>query len=116
MPTPLPDRPNLDQLKNQAKDLLKGHNARDPEALRRIQANHPRLGASSAHEIQASRVTLSGAQLVIAREYGFASWPKLKAHVESLAQVGTIPWINSNRPCAPTTLRVLGAYYKPTPC
>ncbi len=85
MPTPLPDRPNLDQLKNQAKDLLKGHKARDPDALRRIQANHPRLGASSAHEIQASRVTLSGAQLVLAREYGFASWPKLKAHVESLA-------------------------------
>src|SRR6516164_535632 len=85
MPAPLPDRPHLDQLKNQAKDLLKGHKAGDPEALRRIQANHPRLGASSAHEIQSSRLTLSGAQLVIAREYGFSSWPKLKAHVESLA-------------------------------
>jgi ankyrin repeat protein len=85
MPTPLPDRPSLDQLKNQAKDLQKGHKAGDPEALRRIQANHPRLAGSSARDIQASRFTLSGAQLVIAREYGFSSWPKLKAHVESLS-------------------------------
>jgi ankyrin repeat protein len=85
MATPLPDRPDLDQLKNQAKDLLKGHKAGEPEALRRIQANHPRLDGSSAREIQSSRLTLSGAQLVIAREYGFSSWPKLKAHVESLA-------------------------------
>ena len=85
MPTPLPDRPNLDQLKNQVKDLLKGHKAGDPEALERIRANHPRLGASSVHEIQESRFTLSGAQLVVAREYGFSSWPRLKAHVESLS-------------------------------
>jgi ankyrin repeat protein len=85
MSTPLPDRPDLDQLKNQAKDLLKGHKAGDPEAFRRIQANHPRLAGSSAHQVQAFRFTLSGAQLVIAREYGFSSWPKLKAHVESLS-------------------------------
>jgi ankyrin repeat protein len=85
MPTPLPDRPNLDQLKNQAKDLLKGHKVGDPEALQRIQANHPRLQTSSVHEIQASRFNLSGAQLVVAREYGFSSWPRLKAHVESLS-------------------------------
>jgi ankyrin repeat protein len=81
----MPDRPNLDQLKNQAKDLLKGHKAGDLEALQRIQANHPRLAGSPAHQIQASRFTLSGAQLVLAREYGFSSWPKLKAHVESLS-------------------------------
>jgi ankyrin repeat protein len=81
----VPDRPNLDQLKNQAKDLLQGHKAGDPEALKRIAANHPRLAGSPAHRIQASRFTLSGAQLVLAREYGFSSWPKLKAHVESLS-------------------------------
>ena len=33
MATPLPDRPDLDQLKNQAKDLHKGHKAGDPQAL-----------------------------------------------------------------------------------
>jgi ankyrin repeat protein len=81
----MPDRPNLDQLKNQAKDLLKGHKVGDPESLRRIEANHPRFAGSDAHQVQASRFTLSGAQLVIAREHGFSSWPKLKAHVESLS-------------------------------
>ena len=85
MATPLPDRPHLDQLRNQAKDLLKGHKAGDPEAIHRIQANHPRLAGSSPDRIQAARFTLSGAQLVLAREYGFSSWPRLKAHVESLS-------------------------------
>ena len=85
MATPLPDRPHLDQLRNQAKDLLKGHKAGDPESLRRIRANHPRHSGSSPDRIQAARFTLSGAQLVLAREYGFSSWPNLKAHVESLS-------------------------------
>lgn len=56
----LPPHPNLEHLKKQAKDLLHELQQRDP-ALK-----------------------LSDAQHAIAREYGFASWPKLKAHVESL--------------------------------
>jgi len=59
---PLPDRPDLRHLKDQAKDLL-------------------RSGAAK---------TLSAAQLQIARVYGFASWPKLKAHVESLVASGQL--------------------------
>ena len=85
MVTPLPEHPDLDQLKNQAKDLVKNHKAGDPQALARIQSNHPRLAGSSVQQIQAFRFTLSGAQLVIAHEYGFTNWPKLKAHVESLS-------------------------------
>src|SRR5207237_5081419 len=65
-------------------DLLTGHVSGDPDALRRIQESHPRFAESSTQEIQAARFTLSGAQLVIAREYGFPSWPKLKAQVDSL--------------------------------
>ena len=60
-PRPLPDRPNLRHLKDQAKDLLKA-------------------GAES----------LTKAQFQIARLYGFASWPKLKAHVESLVVLGQL--------------------------
>lgn len=67
----LPAHPNLDQLKNQAKDLLKACASGDPDALKRFQEH-------SAEQ------TLSGAQFVIAREYGFAGWPPLKAHVDSL--------------------------------
>ena len=59
---PLPDRPNLRHLKDQAKDLLRAG------------------GAAS----------LADAQFQIARLYGFASWPKLKAHVESFEEVGQL--------------------------
>jgi ankyrin repeat protein len=85
MPRQLPARPHLDQLKNQAKDLLKGHKSGDAEALRRIRESHPRFAQASFEAIAAARLTLSGAQLVIAREYGFPGWPKLKAYVDSLA-------------------------------
>jgi len=61
-PRLLPDRPNLRHLKDQAKDLLK-----------------TRAAAS-----------LADAQLQIARLYGFASWPKLKAHVESFEEIGQL--------------------------
>src|SRR5262249_27800834 len=85
MPRQLPAHPHLNQLKNQAKDLLKGHKSSDPEAVRRIRDNHPRFAQASVEAIAAARLTLSGAQLVIAREYGFPGWPKLKAYVDSLA-------------------------------
>ncbi|WP_165253661.1 ankyrin repeat domain-containing protein [Paludisphaera soli] len=67
----LPARPNLDQLRNQAKDLLKARASGEPDALKRF-------------EEHSAEQTLSGAQFVIAREYGFAGWPALKTHVESL--------------------------------
>src|SRR5215510_12378644 len=63
-PTPLalPDRPNLRHLKNQAKDLFKS-------------------GAAAS---------ITEAQFNIARRYGFASWPKLKAHIDSLEEIGQL--------------------------
>jgi ankyrin repeat protein len=64
MPTrlSLPDHPNLQHLKNQAKDLLKS-------------------GAITS---------LAKAQFEIARQYGFPSWPKLKFHVESFEEIGRL--------------------------
>src|SRR6476620_10148450 len=61
-PRPLPDRPNLRHLKDQAKDLLK-------------------TGAAA---------TIAAAQFKVARLYGFARWPKLKAHVESFEETGQL--------------------------
>lgn len=61
-PRPLPPRPNLRHLKDQAKDLLRSGSA----------------------------PSLADAQFQIARLYGFASWPRLKAHVESLGEVGRL--------------------------
>jgi ankyrin repeat protein len=61
-PRPFPERPNLRHLKDQAKDLLKAGEA----------------------------ASLTDAQFKIARLYGFASWPKLKAHVDSLEEIGKL--------------------------
>jgi len=57
----LPARPNLEFLKNEAKDRLDDLRRTDP------------------------RAQLADAQFALAQDYGFASWPKLKEHVESLA-------------------------------
>jgi len=80
----LPSRPNLEQLRNQAKDLHKSHKSGRPESIKRIQTNHPRWSGASESQISAARFSLSDAQLVIAREYGFPSWPKLKEHVDAI--------------------------------
>src|SRR5277367_3358672 len=77
----LPARPNLEQLRKQAKSLLKGHQASSSEVLAQIREHHPRWQNSSSEEIANSPFTLADAQLVIAREYEFETWPKLKTHV-----------------------------------
>jgi ankyrin repeat protein len=69
MPT-LPAHPNLDHLRHQAKDLLRAAQAGEADAIARI------------HSVS-DRPTLATAQLAVAREYGFASWPKLKEEVEA---------------------------------
>jgi ankyrin repeat protein len=79
----LPPNPNLEQLKKQAKNILKGHQAAQPEILKQIQQHHPRWRKASEAEIQSARFALSDAQLLIAQEYGFQNWAKLKAHIAS---------------------------------
>jgi ankyrin repeat protein len=88
---PLPPRPDLEHLKNQAKFLLQGFRNGDPAALARFQS----LGGRAA-----TAPKLADAQRLIARHYGFPSWPKLKARVTQLnAAVATpedpIPLIHS---------------------
>jgi hypothetical protein len=81
----LPSNPNLDHLKYQAKDLLKEHTARTPGVAQRIREFHPRFGRATDAEIFDAHLSLSDAQLAIAREYGFPSWARLKAHIEKPA-------------------------------
>lgn len=69
MPT-LPAHPNLDHLRRQAKDLLQAAKAGDVDAITRVNRVSERL-------------TLATAQLAVAREYGFAGWPRLKEEVET---------------------------------
>jgi len=73
----LPEHPNLDHLRRQAKALRDAARADQPEALARITRYLP-LRPDTA-------LALSATQLAIAREYGFDSWPQLKAEVTARA-------------------------------
>jgi len=84
MPKQLPLRPSLEQLRKQAKRLLRAQQAVDAEALARIRESHPRWKNLLEEQIAALPFALTDAQLVIASEYGFASWARLQAHVKTL--------------------------------
>jgi|GEM_PF-1714469 ankyrin repeat protein len=73
----LPPNPNIRHLKNQAKQLRNAHRASNGEALSRIKTHLPQAADRSVAEIAQGNFTLQEAQLVIAREYGFQSWPRL---------------------------------------
>ncbi|MGA2147513.1 MAG: ankyrin repeat domain-containing protein [Bryobacteraceae bacterium] len=79
--TPLPARPNLEQYKKQAKDLAKAIDANDAEAVRLVKKYHPRSGQALD-----SKFALSDAQLAIARQHGFESWPNFSKHIEALTR------------------------------
>jgi ankyrin repeat protein len=68
--------PDLEQLKRQAKELLTAYKAGEPAAVDEVDQNY-----DSAH---ADSFALHAAQLVLARSYGFDSWPKLKAYVDGV--------------------------------
>jgi len=72
----LREHPDLDQLKRQAKELLSGFLASQPDAVAEVNTHY--------HDASASDFALHDAQLVIARAYGFESWPKLKGYVDGV--------------------------------
>ena len=72
----LPARPDLDQLRRRAKDLLRAARSGDADAVARMLAVSDRL-------------TLSAARLVLAREHGFPSWARLREEV--LARTAALP-------------------------
>jgi|GEM_PF-192633 len=77
MSTSLPDRPDLGQLRRQAKELRDAARIGDRVAAERLARHH--------HSARRGEVSLAAAQLVIARELGFSSWPKLRAAVAATA-------------------------------
>ncbi len=79
------DSPNLEYLKNQAKALLKAFRAADPQAQQRVEAHLPRFVNPSPVRHSRRNFVLADALLIVARESGFSSWMKLKAHVEAMS-------------------------------
>jgi ankyrin repeat protein len=72
----LPTDPDLAQLKRQAKELLKAYAAGEADAITEVHAHYRRADAAA--------FALHDAHLVLARSYGFDSWPKLKAFVDGV--------------------------------
>jgi hypothetical protein len=78
----VPPQPSLEYLKKQAKALLKAHKQADPAVIARIKQHHPRLSKVLDAAIFDQAFSLRDAQLVVAHEQGFASWPQLAAGPE----------------------------------
>jgi hypothetical protein len=96
--TPLPFRAGLAQYKKQATDLVKAYRSGDPEAMRCIRQLHPRLRGKAGTndrndvtdvEIRSAKFSPVDAQSVVARWYGFESWPKLVEFVEAVTREGS---------------------------
>ena len=73
-PRHLPHQPNLEQLKKQAKELLERFRASDSTAVAEVR--------QFERNPDPTHFALNDAQRVLARAYGFQSWPKLKAFVD----------------------------------
>ncbi|HSF41810.1 MAG TPA: ankyrin repeat domain-containing protein, partial [Thermoanaerobaculia bacterium] len=65
-----PVRPDLDQLKHQAKDLLRAIRRGDPSAIAELGKHHP-------ERVEPGEAKLADAQLALAKSYGLPSWPRL---------------------------------------
>jgi ankyrin repeat protein len=122
----LPDRPSLDILKKQAKELLSLYRRGDPAALARFRDTLPAARATADRDIALLDRRLHDAQSCLAREYGFPSWADLKsfvvarnAHSPDRTQ-SILNWLrlvyagdisgSTNRASPAAALRLLGEY------
>ena len=70
------ENPDIDQLRRQARELLEAYRAQSPDAVTEVGAHHRTATPET--------FALHDAQFVLARSYGFESWPKLKAAVDGV--------------------------------
>jgi len=88
----LPDAPSLEYERKEAKALLKQIHAGNPDALQRVREVHP----VSLRDRKPDELQLAEAQHVIAREYGFTSWPRLVEYFEEMERHRNAPRHNSS--------------------
>ena len=83
--------PNLEYHRKLAKEMLKAHRAGEEAAAHSFRWYHPRHRDRSIAEILAQPAKLSDAQLVVARQARFESWPRLKEYIEQVQASGESP-------------------------
>jgi ankyrin repeat protein len=86
----IPPRPNLEQYKKQAKELVRDCGLGLAEAVTRVRRHHPRFYNVPESEFRGNQVALTDAQLVIAREHGFESWPRFAKHIEMVNLIDAV--------------------------
>jgi len=91
---------NLEQQKKQSRELLQAIRSGNADALYRLRRHHARWASLDDGSVR-QLVSVHDAQFVLAREQGFASWPKLKAYAEPSSRsrhtrlfVTDVAWIN----------------------
>ena len=83
MPTcQLPGNSSLEHLKNQARVLQRQVRGADPQAIATVRELHPRFASAADDSPELASFPLTAAQLVIARQYGFASWNRLRQYAD----------------------------------
>ena len=90
-PRGLPGNANLEQLKNGAKSFQRAVRGGDVGAAEVVREFHPRLPDAQPGSPELTGFTRANAQLVVARQFGFPSWPRLKAHLELVARYARSP-------------------------
>ena len=76
----LPVRPDVEQIKRQAKELLRAIHDGDADAIAELRERHPSAG-TGALALDPATAKLADAQLVLARSYQTSSWPRLMQSV-----------------------------------
>ncbi len=84
----LPPKPDLDQLRRQAKELLDAFTLGEPRVAAEVHALY--------RDAVPDTFGLHDAQLVLARAYGFDSWPRLKSHVDGVNAKEFISAVGAN--------------------
>jgi len=109
MSSKLPQRPDLDHLRRQAKSLLGALQTNDKDALATMRDHLPAAKGMTPSQIRKAGFRLADAQWAIARKTGFASWPQLARHVEQLRSLEGAWEFESlevdGRPMAPAMLQ-----------
>ena len=89
-PSSLPARPNLEHLRNQAKDLLKAYRSGQPSAVARFRISLSYYSRLTDDELRELSLSLGDAQGVVASEYGFSSWLDMRSYIERKDGLGMI--------------------------
>ena len=105
----LPEEPNLEHLKKQAKTLQRLVRAGDAGTIELVRQYHPRLARHGNSRLVLEGFSRSDAQLVIARQYGFANWHRLRQHVETVRRPSPLREPVLDRIGCPTDLLSLSA-------